>query len=90
MSSYWLVQILIRCALGLRGLVPPRRLTADAQLAKMYDIFSKEEDPLRKSRFLTDLHDRNETLYFRLVIEHIKETGRWAHSATAVHEGATD
>ncbi|KAE9267366.1 hypothetical protein PR003_g31800 [Phytophthora rubi] len=51
-----------RDRLGLRGLVPPRRLTVEAQLDKMYAIFSTEEDPLRKSCFLTDLHDRNETL----------------------------
>lgn len=63
--------------LGLRGLVPPRRLTVEAQLDKMYAIFSKEEDPLRKSRFLTDLHDRNETLYFRLMIKHMKEMGAY-------------
>ncbi|KAG7386901.1 Malic enzyme [Phytophthora pseudosyringae] len=30
---------------GLRGLMPPRRLREEEQLAKMYDIFSKEEEP---------------------------------------------
>ncbi|KAG6623850.1 NAD-dependent malic enzyme [Phytophthora cinnamomi] len=71
-----------RDRLGLRGLVPPRRLTAEAQLDKMYAIFSKEEDPLRKSRFLTDLHDRNETLYFRLVIKHMKEMAPIVYTPT--------
>jgi malate dehydrogenase (oxaloacetate-decarboxylating) len=58
--------------------VPPRRLTVETQLAKMYDAFLQEKDPLRKSRLLTDLHDCNETLYFRLVIKHIKEMGMYA------------
>jgi hypothetical protein len=44
----------------------------------MYDAFLQEKDPLRKSRLLTDLHDCNETLYFRLVIKHIKEMGLYA------------
>ncbi|KAE9001889.1 NADP-dependent malic enzyme [Phytophthora fragariae] len=70
-----------RDRLGLRGLVPPRRLTVEAQLDKMYAIFSKEEDPLRKSR-LTDLHDRNETLYFRLMIKHMKEMAPIVYTPT--------
>ncbi|RLN85292.1 hypothetical protein BBJ28_00019483 [Nothophytophthora sp. Chile5] len=64
-----------RDRLALRGLVPPRRLTVDTQLAKVYQVFSEEPDPLRKSRFLSDLHDRNETLYFRLLIKHMAEMG---------------
>ena len=63
------------CLTGLRGLVPPRRLTVKAQLTKLYDTFSQEKDTLSKSRFLTDLHDRNETLFFRLLIKHMKEMG---------------
>ncbi|KAJ8566505.1 hypothetical protein ON010_g6619 [Phytophthora cinnamomi] len=82
-SANWNLNVLsVSWLLGLRGLVPPRRLTAEAQLDKMYAIFSKEEDPLRKSRFLTDLHDRNETLYFRLVIKHMKEMAPIVYTPT--------
>ena len=65
-----------RDRLGLRGLVPPRRLNMRTQLDKLYEIYSEECDPLRKNRFLADLHDRNETLFFRLLTRHIVEMGK--------------
>lgn len=71
-----------RDRLGLRGLVPPRRLTVEAQLAKVYETFSQAEDPLSRSRFLTDLHDRNETLFFRLLIKHMKEMAPIVYTPT--------
>ncbi|KAG6955801.1 hypothetical protein JG688_00011731 [Phytophthora aleatoria] len=71
-----------RDRLGLRGLVPPRRLTVEAQLTKLYDTFCLEKDPLSKSRFLTDLHDRNETLFFRLLIKHMKEMAPIVYTPT--------
>ncbi|CEG49476.1 nad-dependent malic [Plasmopara halstedii] len=71
-----------RDRLGLRGLVPPRRLKVEAQLAKLYETFSQEKDPLSKSRFLTDLHDRNETLFFRLLIMHMKEMAPIVYTPT--------
>ncbi|CAH0485428.1 unnamed protein product [Peronospora farinosa] len=71
-----------RDRLGLRGLVPPRRLTMEAQLSKLYDAFCEQKDPLDKSRFLTDLHDRNETLFFRLLIKHVKEMAPIVYTPT--------
>lgn len=64
-----------RDRLGLRGLVPPRRLKMKIQLEKLYNAFQKEEDPLRKNMFLADLQNRNETLFFCLLIENIQEMG---------------
>jgi malate dehydrogenase (oxaloacetate-decarboxylating) len=55
--------------------VPPRRLDMDAQLKKIYQVYSEEPDPLRKNIFLSDLQNRNETLFFRLLIDNIKELG---------------
>jgi malate dehydrogenase (oxaloacetate-decarboxylating) len=55
--------------IGLRGLVPPRRL-------KMHELYQAEPDPLRKNIFLSDLHNRNETLFFRLLIDHMEEMGK--------------
>lgn len=55
--------------------MPPRKLEIDVQLDKLYEIYSDEPDALRKNVFLQDLHNRNETLFFRLLIKHIKEMG---------------
>ncbi len=62
---------------GLRGLVPPRRLPMKVQLEKLYEGFLQEEDPLRKNMFLADLQNRNETLFFSLLLEHIEEMGMY-------------
>lgn len=64
-----------RDRLGLRGLVPPRRLKMSTQLDKLYQAFCEEEDPLRKNIFLAELQNRNETLFFRLLITHMEEMG---------------
>lgn len=63
---------------GLRGLVPPRRLNMQTQLDKLYEVYQAEPDPLRKNMFLSDLQNRNETLFFRLLINHMEEMGTWS------------
>ncbi|RHY56568.1 hypothetical protein DYB30_005876 [Aphanomyces astaci] len=62
-----------RDRLGLRGLVPPRRLNMKLQLEKLYSLYQEEENPLRKNIFLSELQNRNETLFFRLLIDYIEE-----------------
>ncbi|GLE08715.1 hypothetical protein PINS_up020078 [Pythium insidiosum] len=71
-----------RDRLGLRGLVPPRRLTMQVQLDKLYELFTNEPDPLRKNIFLSDLHNRNETLFFRLLIDHMDEMAPVVYTPT--------
>lgn len=71
-----------RDRLGLRGLVPPRRLRMDVQLAKLYEIYSEEADPLRKNLFLSDLHNRNEPLFFRMLIDHMVEMAPIVYTPT--------
>ncbi len=62
-----------RLALGLVGLMPPRILHLDEQLARSYSQFQEQPTDLAKNIFLTALHDRNEVLFFRLVIDHLPE-----------------
>lgn len=59
--------------LGLDGLLPPAICTIEQQLERVYDNFSRQESNIEKFIYLADLHDRNETLYFRLVHDHIDE-----------------
>ncbi|MEE8105555.1 MAG: NAD-dependent malic enzyme [Planctomycetota bacterium] len=62
-----------RDAFGLRGLVPPRISTAREQLQRAYDSFTAFEHNLERYIYLSSLQDRNETLFFRLVLEHLEE-----------------
>uniref|UniRef100_K3WEW8 Malic enzyme n=1 Tax=Globisporangium ultimum (strain ATCC 200006 / CBS 805.95 / DAOM BR144) TaxID=431595 RepID=K3WEW8_GLOUD len=64
------------------GLVPPRRLGMDVQLKKLYEVYQNEPDSLRKNMFLSDLQNRNETLFFRLLINHIEEMAPVVYTPT--------
>jgi malate dehydrogenase (oxaloacetate-decarboxylating)(NADP+) len=62
-----------REALGLAGLLPPHVCTQDEQLARVLGNFHRLSDPLEKYIFLSSLHDRNEALFFRLLMTHPDE-----------------
>jgi malate dehydrogenase (oxaloacetate-decarboxylating)(NADP+) len=62
-----------RDLLGLRGLLPSHVSTQDQQLARVIENFHRLADPLEQYIFLASLHDRNETLFFRLVMAHPDE-----------------
>jgi malic enzyme len=62
-----------RVELGLDGLVPPAVSTMEQQLARVYENHRVEQTPLERYTHLASLQDRNETLYFRFVHEHIDE-----------------
>ena len=62
-----------RAALGLRGLLPPRVMTLDEQLERMLPGVRGRATPLDQYTFLMALHDRNVTLFYRLVMEHLEE-----------------
>ena len=62
-----------RDALGLRGLLPPHVHTQEEQAARFMTNLRKLTDPLDKFVALNALHDRNESLFFRVVIDNIDE-----------------
>lgn len=62
-----------RLDLGLDGLVPPAVSTMDQQLARVYENYQVKQTPLERYIHLASLQDRNETLFFRLVHDHIDE-----------------
>jgi malic enzyme len=62
-----------RAELGLDGLVPPAVSTMDQQLARVYENFRVKQTPLERYIHLASLQDRNETLFFRLLHDHIAE-----------------
>ncbi|KAJ7951108.1 Malic enzyme [Quillaja saponaria] len=72
-----------RDRLGLRGLLPPRVISFEQQYARFMDSYHSLEKntqgqpdkvvSLAKWRILNRLHDRNETLYYRVLIDNIKD-----------------
>ncbi|KAI7895154.1 malic enzyme [Mucor mucedo] len=59
--------------LSIRGLVPPRCQAMDKQLLRVKRNLDACESPLSKFVFLAALQDRNETLYYKLLMEHLEE-----------------
>jgi malate dehydrogenase (oxaloacetate-decarboxylating) len=62
-----------RRAFGLLGLLPPHVSTMEEQLRRTYENYSRKETDLERYIFLAALQDRNETLFYRLLLEHIAE-----------------
>ena len=62
-----------REALHLDGLIPPAVSTIEQQLDRVYQNFQAKPTPIEKYIHLAALQDRNETLFFRLLHEHIEE-----------------
>jgi malate dehydrogenase (oxaloacetate-decarboxylating) len=58
---------------GLLGLLPPHVSTIDEQLARTYENYRRKETDLERYIFLAALQDRNETLFYSLLQEHITE-----------------
>jgi malate dehydrogenase (oxaloacetate-decarboxylating) len=62
-----------RRELGLLGLLPIAEKTIGEQVEHTYHEFSTRRDDLDKHIYLRALQDRNETLFYRLLSEHIEE-----------------
>jgi len=59
-----------RDVLALRGLLPPHVATQDEQLARVLENFRRLKTPLSKYIMLSSLLDRNEALFFRVVMDY--------------------
>ena len=62
-----------RDALGVRGLLPPHVLSQDEQAERALGHIRRQPTDLEKYIELNALHDRNESLFFRVVCDHIDE-----------------
>lgn len=58
---------------GLLGLLPTHELDISLQTARTYESFKAKPSDLEKHIFLRALQDRNETLFYRLLSEHLEE-----------------
>jgi malic enzyme len=62
-----------RDELNLHGLIPPAISSMRQQLDRTYESFLAKTTNLERYIYLSSLQDRNETLFYRLVLEHIDE-----------------
>jgi hypothetical protein len=62
-----------RDRLRIRGLLPSRIMNIHKQKERFLIALRAEESNIRKNILLEDLHDRNETLYHRVLVDHIEE-----------------
>jgi malate dehydrogenase (oxaloacetate-decarboxylating)(NADP+) len=71
-----------RHTLGLRGLLPPRALPMEVQLERVLRNLRSKSSHLEKYIFLVGLQDRNETLFYRLVVDHLEEMAPLIYTPT--------
>lgn len=62
-----------RAKYGLIGRLPNVVETLEQQAKRAYQQFSQYEKNLEKYIFLDQLHNRNETLYYKLLVDHLAE-----------------
>ena len=62
-----------RDALGLRGLLPPHVQSIEQQARRVMDNFHSKPDDLERYIQIAGLQDRNETLFYRVVMDNLEE-----------------
>lgn len=62
-----------RRTFNLLGLLPPRHETIEGQVERAYRQYCSFEEPINKHIYLRAVQDTNETLFYRLISEHLVE-----------------
>ena len=62
-----------REAFGLSGLLPPHVESLDEQVVRAYEAFRRKSDDLERYIYVRALQDRNEVLFYRLLLDHLEE-----------------
>jgi malate dehydrogenase (oxaloacetate-decarboxylating) len=62
-----------RVALALQGLLPPQVESIQEQSARAYEAYKTKTTDLERHMYLRQLQDTNETLFYRLMLDHVEE-----------------
>ena len=62
-----------RAAFALQGLLPPRVESIQEQSARAYEAYKAKTTDLGRHIYLRQLQDTNETLVYRLMLDHVEE-----------------
>ncbi|MEE9159642.1 MAG: NAD-dependent malic enzyme [Gammaproteobacteria bacterium] len=62
-----------RDELGLLGLLPPHIESLAQQVSRAYEAYQRKTADLEKHIYLRNLQDTNETLFYRLLLDHLTE-----------------
>jgi malate dehydrogenase (oxaloacetate-decarboxylating) len=62
-----------RRELGVTGLIPSGHVTLEQQVTRVYAQYLRQTDDLARNVYLTDVHDRNEVLFYELLTSHLSE-----------------
>jgi malic enzyme len=62
-----------RQALGLDGLLPATVASQDMQARRAYGNIARKDDPLERFIGLAAIQDRNEHLFYRVLVDHLEE-----------------
>jgi malate dehydrogenase (oxaloacetate-decarboxylating) len=62
-----------RSALGLVGLMPAGHMTLTEQVSRVYAQYQRQPTDLDRNVLLNEVHDRNEVLFYQLLVGHLSE-----------------
>src|ERR1700734_2253927 len=62
-----------RASLGVTGLIPAGHMTLDEQESRVYAQYRRQTTDLARNVLLTEVRDRNEVLFYRLLTSHLSE-----------------
>lgn len=62
-----------RISFNLTGLLPPRYETIEEQVRRAYMQYSSFDTPMNKHIYLRAIQDNNETVFYRLLADHLEE-----------------
>lgn len=68
--------------LGLRGLVPPATQPLEAQVARIMVAYGRIAGDLDRHAFLSNLHDRNITLFYVVLLAHFEDLAPVVYTPT--------
>ncbi|HEX5031651.1 MAG TPA: NAD-dependent malic enzyme [Candidatus Eisenbacteria bacterium] len=71
-----------REAFHLHGLLPPGVATEEEQRARAYENYLRSGSDVQRYLFLAALQDRNETLFYRLLLDHLEEMAPIVYTPT--------